>query len=642
MVNKVEIERIKQSSLKIAEIKKLLEKGELKTKSQSTWLIKQRKKYNESPSSYPKELKLLLDNLNPLLGYNWDVGTGMDRESYELRMQKVLTDLKKGKKLSAKQRSQILSKAGKYRSDPNSISKETLEYLDLLIPFLGFDWREKNGYLNVSFSQFVDEIIDTLKSNKPLSKRLKTWLRNKQYIYINDRDRINTTQLNHLKRLEPHLGIKWTEYPKINPEDILPPHIEVLKEALKNNEEIPIRAKDWLHKQRRKYNEKPSAYNLKDKQSLDELIPMLGYDWKFKRLLRVSIENRVKLVKNNIKRDGHINSLDQTWLNGVKYRYEKDSKNFKLSEVKLLESLNPFLKKPWNTTLEDRLSIAFNVKKIKKINLPYEKLENRHKSWIELQRRNFNKNPKGFTKEEIKLLNSLTPILLKKWNVYEKNPFYDTKRNARILLLEDKLKKGEILNTDDFVYLSKKRRQYNDKIFTDKKHIKRLNDLIPLLGFDWKKRRIEDIHFKTFKKNIKEIKKLLRKQLTLTDKLNNIINYNRIQYKKNPDKFPIEKEKLLDSITPLLGRDWKELKYFVKNPIPFEERVELVKNKLKISEDLNGTDIRWLHKNRTDYRKDPKKFDSKRKELLDRLNDYLPYDWKTYFRERDKKVKNIH
>jgi len=121
-----------------------------------------------------------------------------------------------------------------------------------------------------------------------------------------------------------------------------------------------------------------------------------------------------------------------------------------------------------------------------------------------------------------------------------------------------------------------------------------------------------------------------------------IINYNRIQYKKNPDKFPIEKEKLLDSITPLLGRDWKELKYFVNEPIPFEERVELVKNKLKILEDLNNTDIRWLHKNRTDYRKDPKNFDSKRKELLDKLNDYLPYDWKTYFRERDKKVKNIH
>lgn len=169
--------------------------------------------------------------------------------------------------------------------------------------------------------------------------------------------------------------------------------------------------------------------------------------------------------------------------------------------------------------------------------------------------------------------------------------------------------------------------------FSDKVAIEKLDLLTPLLGYDWKKVKKPQNRDKSFKQHISEIKSKLKKNENLNKTQRELLRRKRIEYTQSPESFSKSQFNNLESLIPLLGRDWKKMVINYGDSFLFETRIKLLAEKLKSLEELDQSDKDFLRKQRYHYRNDPKVFDEKRILLLDKLNDLLGYDWKLYKKE---------
>lgn len=627
--NTVSIEKAK---LWIINIEAILMAGKL-SKAQKSWLQRQRKKYNKNPKLFPKETQLLLDTLTPLLGYDWRNEKEADKRMGHFKaLEQVLEDLKNGRSLTKKQKVLIASHRSNYNAKPTSFPKETLARLNELNSFLGYDWKEKNGSRNHLVKKFTEEIYSVLEQDKTLAKNLRIWLTKNQQRYNADPKAVNEYQINCLDKLTPLLGCDWRVYKKKDPNEVIIPTFDLLKEALEK--ELPLSEKivNWLHKQRAKYRDSPEKFNLEDKKALDDLIPLLGYEWKENKILKLSFDERIKSISKELKKNSPLNKSNLTWLYGKKRNYHKNPDSLTATQLKKLEQLEPLLGRAWDTNAGDKKPVKYYVDRIKALNSPYDLLPKKEKRWLKEQRYQFNRDASAFTNEEIELLDSLTPITKRSWNAKMPSKKYKELMDYRIQRLEEKLKRGEELDRMDISYLIKKKNHYLKKTYVNDAFIEKLDALIPLMGFDWKKGILEN----TFEEKVTQIKDKLKITKKISEETNRFLTYHGGRYRKYPNEYPEHKKSLLDELIPLLGRDWKELRINASQPIPFEKRVKIVMKNLKKDIAPTYEEECWLRRHRTIYKKDPKGFDKKRLLLLDKLNPLLAYDWKIPVWERKR------
>lgn len=281
-----------------------LENDKTLNKTNKTWLAAKRVLLYENKLK-PKEIKLL-DDLIPLLGYDWKISTLVRVNHYEL-LNSIIKSLNEKTSLTVDQRSFLTRKRNEYRK--GKMKKETIKELDCLIPLMGYDWKipKTKGYpLAVRIEKLKEHLIKggTLsKSDSIFFQSKRTKLR---------KNTLSDNEIKLLNELNPFLGYDWKKNLKIKPINL----IEDIERILISKKEMSIREMKYLSSKRREYiNNKISKTDI---NKLDKLIPLLGYDWKISKGERIAKE-RVNSISFAINKKGTIKGSIprklQLWLN---------------------------------------------------------------------------------------------------------------------------------------------------------------------------------------------------------------------------------------------------------------------------------------------------------------------------------------
>lgn len=618
-----------------------LEQNENLSSTDKKWINSCTLKFKNNPTSFSNEALQILDLLSPHLGYSWRVGLQYrDPSKFDKSLKEILNRLKNNQSLLSGHKTWINGYRQQYLKNSEKFSKERRQQLDELNTYLGFDWKLLGGFENEVLIKNTATLKSLLLAKKSIPKGLENWLRNKTKSYENYPKKFNEFHIKLLDELNPLLGYDWKVY-KNKKKEASRASLKIIKRDLKAGKKLSHKSKTWIYGQRALYISHPNTFSKETKDSLDALIPLLGFDWKIPKGVKstLSLSERVDFIKKDLGQGNQMNPTNKFWLEKIRRKYTKGTKSFKKHEIEKLNELNDLLDVPWQKTslevIREQKTFDYYIKEIKKAGLEYNDLPDRFRDWILIQRKLFKANENNFNAEEKQKLDSIIPVIGRDWAVDYVTPYDVENFNFRYSEIKEKLVIGEKLSAVEVKYLSLKRLQFSQGKLTDEYIIKKMDSLIPLLGYDWKEWRKKIRKHKPFNQHLIDIEERLKAHKRLNKTQLEILRMKRIEYNENPTSFPIEEFNGLESLIPLLERDWKEkIKHF-ESVYPFEQRVKLLEAKLTSYEDLNQPDKDFLRKQRYQYRKDKKMYDKKRIILLDKLIDILGYDWKLYVDERE-------
>ncbi len=602
------------------------------------WIAGYILKHKKGKETIPTSITLLLDSISPIIGYDWrlDIVDGKLKK-FEEKFDEVYDDLKNKNGDNLKKNFWWINhQRSKYAKSPKTFPKPLIKKLDLLNPYLGYDWKYTGGSRNIAFNKNINDIKKRLKNNKKLTEIQATWLIRKAKTLKKNPNRLDTKHLKSLDSLIPLLGYDW-RVPVHKKKKITHSMLSDLKSKLQNKEHITGAVQLWLYKQRASYINRPDSFSKETKKSLDNLIPLLGYDWKTPRSIKSNetLQERVSRLKLELKRNSNLNNRDKHWLENIRRKYKKDKNAIVAADISKLNELNDYLTTPWQeTTKSIRSSFASRIEAIRSSNLAYDKLPECSLRWIYEQRKRYNELGDQFPIEDKQQLDSISPIIGGDWSKPFKKQYNSKQFDLHYKKIKETLGKELLLERAEQNYLSRRRLLYLRGEFNDKKAIEKLDSLIPLLGYDWKKIRQKRKKIKTFEEHINDISEKLKANKHLNKTQREFLRLKRIQYQNSPEDFPENQFKTLNNLIPLLERDWKKKIINYGDSFLFKTRIKLLEEKLKSFEDLDQNDKDFLRKQRYQYRKDPKIYDKSRVLLLNKLNDVLGYDWKLYVKER--------
>jgi hypothetical protein len=612
------------------------------SKLDSKWLTLKRSLYKKDQERFDASTLACLDKLNPHLGYDWRVGPPKRIKAKGVDLDGLLERLKNGAKLTSSEKAWISTQRQHFRKNPNQFPKLNQTFLDQLIPYIGYDWRAASQRIVIAMDTNIAKIIEALKAGNPIPKALKRWLTVKGERYSEAPERFSTTDIEKLDRLNPFLGYSWQNY-QGDQERQAAQMFATLEAILQQSKPIPLECKKWLYAQRAAYLSRPNTYSKKRRERLDTLIPLLGYDWKIalqKKRRPSGIMERVALIKTKFKEGLELDQNDKRWVEDQRRQYTKNKQALSQANLELLDTLNVYLEIPWDKTKvewlqEQRNTFDHYINHITKAQKPFKDLGRPYVVWILAQRQNYHDNPAAFTSEELQKLNSLTPILKREWHAFPKKKYDKDQFKWRYKTIKEKLEQDVALTPAERKYLSLKRTQYLEGRFDDPEAIALLDKLNTFLGYDWKEAPAVKLKMRSFTDCINEIRKKLKAHEALNKRQKEFLRRQRAQYLKSPKAYPKTKYNALETLIPLLGRDWKvKLKQY-GIALEFEVRAYHIEQHLIMGKSLTTEEEDWLRKHRLIYRRDPKLFDKKRKHILDAMIPVLGYDWKTYKRERD-------
>ncbi len=618
---------------RIASIKASIKSGRRIDPSDYKWLHYLKRQYQKNPKNISQEKIILIDTLIPLLGFDWREGENLIESYREKRKEELRALLAQKKPLTEPLKKWLYNQKSRYKNKPDVISSEEIALFDSLVS-LGFNWRIPN--VIIVRERNVKEIKELLTQGKPLPNKLENWLQQQQIQYAEKPEDFSSERIALLDSLSPLLGYSWKKRYRKR-EEKSEQMIKKISSALKSKRKLPIDAREWLRSQRQLYNAHPDTYSPRNKEKLDALNPLLGFDWKvFKRSrLFLPFEERVAHIKKELEAGNELQTGDKAWINVRRKIYRKEPWSITTEQLNLLNELNPLLEKPWNTPpkfAEKPKTFLEYVKEIKQNNTSYEALTARQKAWLQLQRKEYHLDKKGFSAEKVQILNALKPILGRDWKKYilkHKAP----KRTS--VQVADEIKRKLVSKTPLLIgekaWLIAKRNAHKEQKLSEEL-IEKLDQLTPLLGYDWKVKQRYDAPRKTFEEYITDITEAFTTSGKISNKQKSFLRKQRTYYRRAPEEYPLYKIQKLDKLSVLLKKDWK--KNLIEIPT-FEEVLADIREQLTLKKRISSKQKSWLERYRHKYRKNP---DSLRPDILvalDSLNVLLGYDWKSYEKERE-------
>lgn len=118
------------------------------------------------------------------------------------------------------------------------------------------------------------------------------------------------------------------------------------------------------------------------------------------------------------------------------------------------------------------------------------------------------------------------------------------------------------------------------------------------------------------------------------------IDAQRFLYRKDSKKYSVQKVKLLDTLIPFLGYDWKKPQ-LGKSKLHINQKVIAIKNELQLGKQIAQSDMYWLNKIRRNYTKNKSYLTTAQKKKLDELNPLLEKPWNKTFLEIENDVKSF-
>ncbi|TPN87422.1 hypothetical protein [Aquimarina algicola] len=364
---------------RIEEYKNILSKGLMLSRSQKNWILRKRREYLAEPRKITEVHVALLDELIPLLGYDWkeyqkDIKN--PRKSFSERHKEVQKKLEKERKLNARDKLWIKHIRTKFNRTSKGLSSNEITKMDQLIPLLGYDWRDTLIEVPTTIKSFDDHIAiitQSLHSNQPLSLPQKQWLRNKRKQYHNSPDEFDKTHEEILNSLNNLLGYDWKEYlVKAAKSKSFDKQFSEVLSKLSNNQKLNSRQKSWLARQKEYYKGQHRLMTKKRINALDSLIPMLGYDWKINKYERsqpIPFANHVDHIQKSLEANIDLTPKQVKWLNTQQRLFIKDSEKYDPKKIVLLDTLNKSLGFDWKEKKGNPIPkkhYSYYVKSIKK------------------------------------------------------------------------------------------------------------------------------------------------------------------------------------------------------------------------------------------------------------------------------------
>lgn len=556
--------------------------------------------------------------------------------TFEDRIEVYKKLLEKGSILSRSQKNWLSRQRIAYNAEPRKISNEHIALLDQLIPLLGYDWRQGRNHVQKLRKEKIIEIRELLQQGKPLKGSIKAWLEQQEIQYNKDPSKYDAHFIGELDSLNNLLGYNWKK--RYRKREVLAAKMILkLSSALKSRRKVPNEVKQWVHQQRALYKNHPETYSKDNKKQLDNLIPLLGYDWKDPmKASDQSFSEHIRNIKKVLEAKEELSTMDKQWIGVYRRKYIKQPISITDDQLSLLNQLTPLLGRPWyigERSPKERKDFLTYITEIKKQNETYDNLSGAQKKWLRVERKRYLENKETYPTEKIIALDSLNPIIGRDWKKYitkQKKPKTFDKRVRDIrkkLSLQIKLEKREI----HWLYDQRKRVQRGE---LSNEKIQALDKLSPLLGYDWKVKQQQYNSHKTFDQHISDIRNILGSGKELSRTQREFLRMQRIYYVRNPDAFPVYKYQCLNKLNPLLKRDWKIKKIERKEVLSFEESLVKVRSSLISGKQLSKKQKKWLIRQRSLYRNNKPILTKEKIAALDSLNLLLGYDWKTYSEER--------
>ena len=551
----------------------------------------------------------------------------------EDRVSRLEQDLKIKKPLSQLDKKWLGLYRYWYKKDTQNVHRTVMALLDRLNPYLGYDWRVGPEVKVELKAKGIDleGLPARLKQGLSLNTKELGWISLQRKAYLKNPERFPEFKTEFLDQLQPYLGYDW-RIPNGSINKVTKVNTAKIAKALTTGQPVPKAMKRWLIVQKERYHERPERFSAVQLKALEGLTLVLGCSWtayigdqdKWVDALLSEMETLLKKGKPLTERCRH-------WLYAQRANYKLHANTYSPERKARLDALNPLLGYDWKVPkLEIRTTnIAKRTVFIKGYLAKGKSLESQDKSWLEGRRRAYAKNKAQFTKAEVKHLNTLNPFL--------ELPWYLTKPEQRLLLhtftyyieqitaLQKPFK--ELPESYRDWILDQRKAYHNNKAAFSPKALQQLDGLTPIIKRQWNSFPKKTYNVVQFEKRYTEIKQKLQQGIPLEETDKKYLTTKRRQYQAGrfKDSKAIEH---LDKLNPLLGYDWKEIR-FVKNKRKFfKEHVKDISKTLKAFETLNKTQREFLRKQRVIYKKSPKTYPKEQYDALELLIPYLGRDWK--------------
>jgi uncharacterized protein YecT (DUF1311 family) len=465
---------------------------------------------------------------------------------------------------------------------------------------------------------------------------LKDWLNRQQRINEERPSEFDDKFISLLDTLNPLLGYDWRIYYRPSETHFIET-IRKLSSALKSKRKLPSNIKVWINEQRYLYRDHPTTYPKTKIEQLDALIPLLGYDWKEPRgkSYKIPFEMKIAAIRSELEKGNSLSRTDRHWIASYRRKYVANNKALNTEQINLLNTLNPLLICPWNQvtkTVKKYKNFVAQIRELRAQGLPYELLSKQQQKWLTRERRKYRKRGDAYSKEKIKALDSLDPVLKRDWKKYIVKVKKHISFEDRIKEITRKLTNQIVLTKTEKEFMGRQRFLYEQNTIS-KERIQKLNILIPLLGYDWRK-KLKPHTRRTFEENFSEIKLLLKNGKTLSKKQRNWIYYQKESYLKDPEGYPTYHLNSLDTLNQFLKKNWAVKSRKRTETLSFEESLAKIRLQLITGKALSRKQQAWLSKQRLRFKNNHPQLNKKRIASLDSLNILLGYDWKKYLKER--------
>ena len=303
----------------------------------------------KKPDSFLEDHIKKLNQLNTYLGYDWKLSKGYYNKSFNTHINIISTSLLANKTIPPISKNWLLKKAKSFKKNPNTFSPAQINFLDSLIPLLGYDWRKpiiKNKEL---LNSMLNEIKTKCCNGEEIPTRTRKWLNAQRNSYNSKPQSYSSERKEALDKLIPLLGYDW-KIPKLKiSKESLEERVAKIKKELKIGSEINSTDKNWLERIRRNYRKNNDSISKRDVLKLNELNEFLKFPWNETtvsiRKKQRTFEYLIDEIKSMNVKYTKLPERCVKWILQQRKRYKELQNNFPLEEKVLLDSLIPFIRK---------------------------------------------------------------------------------------------------------------------------------------------------------------------------------------------------------------------------------------------------------------------------------------------------------
>ncbi|MEW7289622.1 hypothetical protein [Aquimarina sp. 2304DJ70-9] len=331
---------------KLQSVLRVLENNHDLTQKQLGWIREQRYRYNKRHITKllsDKSLKKL-DALTPLLGYPWyesRTSTAYTRH----QVFKIKQLLSEKKPIPNTYNEWLIMIKRKYQRNPSAISKQNIQLVDSLIPFLGYDWKQSKT--TRKFIDYIQPIRRYIKEGHKLTNQQK-WsiqifmetLGYSRSERIPEKSSEITSLLdqitNDFRGLECRNALKFVTV------------TDTIYNLLQEKRKLTPAHSVWFLEQRKKLSHTTTSRLTKWQiKKLDDATVKLNYDWRIGKTRTIFDQNYLDVI-NTISQGISLKEPQKQWIHSQAYRFKiQHHLNISEDELAKMYHLQEVLKDSW-------------------------------------------------------------------------------------------------------------------------------------------------------------------------------------------------------------------------------------------------------------------------------------------------------